>query len=179
MRHGGFHVLHHLHRANQIKIFSRPVRFHRRHNPGQNAAGLGASPKFHPGFVKRSLHERQKRFRLRPIDQQGLHGVADTGSLDLGIEAYLPGHIKIRPIVHVDVTHPLVMLQNRDPGILNHKPDEPFTAPGNNKINIFFLGKQRVLRRTGPAWAPPAPPSRKARHREALPRFSRARTWLE
>ena len=77
------------------------------------------------------------------MNEKGFHCIADTWSLNLGIEANLFSHVKIRPFVHIHMAYAFVMLQNRDFGILDNKTDQAFSPTGDNQINPFFLLQQR------------------------------------
>ena len=52
----------------------------------------------------------------------------------------------LRPLVHVDVADPLVMLDHRDAGLLRHAPDEPLASPRDDEVDVLLLREQGVDR---------------------------------
>ncbi len=110
-------------RENQIEIFLRPVVFRGPLDPRHHRAGLFTTTDLDAGRLKLGDHRRQKFRRDRFVHQQGFHGIADRGALNLGVEADALGCFQRRVFIDVHVTNSLVVLDHRNSGIRHHGAD--------------------------------------------------------
>src|SRR5690625_7260216 len=72
-------------------------------------AATQLNPVFGIGFGQ----PRQQGSRYRSVNEQGFHGVAGAVAMGLGVNRNGKGLVKIGTGVHVDVTHPIKMLDDR------------------------------------------------------------------
>ncbi len=127
---------------NQIQIFCVPVFFSGHAQAIDKTAGSITTAQFNPGGTQRSGNLGQKGCRNLPVHQQGFHGVTDSGTLDLGIQADRFGHLQICGRIHISVADPFIMLDDRYFRILDDKADQAFTTPRNNQVDIINLLQQ-------------------------------------
>ena len=113
----------------QIQIFGWPVLLCRLFGLRHKSAGLRTTSKLHGGFPEALGDSRQKRFGFRFVDQEGLHGVAHSWSLNLCIVSDFFCHTEVCVRIHIYVANPLEMLQDWNLGVFNNKSDEPLSSP--------------------------------------------------
>jgi hypothetical protein len=71
------------------------------------------------------------------MHQQGLHGIADTGTLYLGVIANLFGHPEIRSRIYIGMADTLIMLDYRYARVSTHLFNQPFASPGDDQVYKF------------------------------------------
>ena len=78
------------------------------------------------------------------MDQEGLHGIAHTWPLHLGIIRYLFGHTNACGLIHVNVADPLVMFQHWNPGVFGNKTDQGLTPPWYDEVHTVVLSQEGI-----------------------------------
>src|SRR6478672_5189049 len=69
------------------------------------------------------------------MDQQCLHGIADTGPMGLGVEQDLHGHVLVGGLIDEDVDVSLPCFDDRHGGVGDHGLDQVPAAAGNQDIH--------------------------------------------
>ena len=76
------------------------------------------------------------------MDQQILHGVTHPGPLGLGVKRNPHGLIQIGRRIHIGVAQARKVLDDRNRGLLGHRPNEFLSAARNNHIHKAVLLQQ-------------------------------------
>ena len=75
------------------------------------------------------------------MNNQVLDRVAHPWSSTLGRHCNVLSHRWITALIEVQVTHPLVVLNHRNPAILCNKTDQALAPTGNDAVHIFIEGQ--------------------------------------
>ena len=68
--------------------------------------------------------------------QQRFHGIADAGTLALGIDGNRQGHLEVRGLIDIGVTYALVVLDHRHMGLLGDGTDQGFAAARDHQVHV-------------------------------------------
>ena len=78
------------------------------------------------------------------MDHQGFTGIADTDSLGFCVQNNVRSHLKIRGLIHIDVTVSCTCLDHRDRTVFHHGPDQTCAAPRNQDVHITVHFHKRL-----------------------------------
>ena len=130
-------------RNDGIEIFLLPIRFACGGDAGigrkrRRIAAHGAA-----GIEKRLHDWGEMARRDRPVDEQRLGGPAHAGTAKFRIQGDLAGHAEIGAGMHVDVTYPFEMGEDRHAGLFLHPFDEALAAARHDDVDrAVEAGKQ-------------------------------------
>ena len=88
----------------------------------------------------------QKSRRDAAVHEQRLGRVADTGTLDLGVEDDPLGHVKIGDGVDVDGTEALIMFHDRHVRLGGHPANEAFAAARDGQVDELGQAQEQADR---------------------------------
>ena len=80
------------------------------------------------------------------MDEELLGGVAGAGALDLGVDEQRLGECEVGGAVDVDEADALVVLDDRDRGVLGDETDERLAAAGDEAVDEVVELEERVER---------------------------------
>ena len=89
-------------------------------------------------------HLRQERLRNGGVHQERLHGVAYGGVLGLGVQDHPASHVYVCRRIHVDVTYPGRVPQDRDLRVALDVPDELVGPPGDQEVDVLVEAEDPV-----------------------------------
>jgi hypothetical protein len=133
---------HHLHRQIQAQPLRVVVPVLRRDRAGHEGPAARAGVDGHPGARQALAQGRQHLVRHVLVDEQGLHGVADPGPLDLGVVGDVDRHGGVGGPVHVGVAQALVVLDHGDAAVLGDHADQPLAAARDDQVDGLGLPQQ-------------------------------------
>ena len=120
---------------DQVEIFRVPIgRFDQLDVGDDRAGGLVASKLDALAPEGLGSHGEEARGGLA-MDEQGLGGVADAGTLGLGVDDDLHGHRQVGIGIDEDVTVPRVMLQDRHPGLGHDPTNQALAATRDGQVD--------------------------------------------
>ncbi len=76
------------------------------------------------------------------IDEQGFHGVTDTGALDLGVDGDGFGHVGVGVAVDVGMADAFVVFDDGDFRAIGYGADEAFTSAGHAEVDEVGEGEE-------------------------------------
>ncbi len=134
---------HYLHGQDEVVVLRAPVLLggliHLRQGPGALVAA-----ELHPGLMELLGHDRQESQSRILMHQQGLHGVAHRGILQLGIVADPNSHLQVGSRVNIGVAYAVGMTEHRYLGMLLDEPDQLVGAPGDDQVHELVHVQQAV-----------------------------------
>ena len=72
------------------------------------------------------------------MNEEGLHGVADAGTLHFGVEDNLLRHGKVGAGIDKDVADPFVVLDDGNAGMLGDEADQALAAARDDQVDLFI-----------------------------------------
>ncbi len=142
MLHGLVEVLDDSYCEDQIKIFSVPVLFCCRLNVGSKFTGAFATAQFHTLGTHGRGYTRHEGLSNILVNEQGLHGIADSRTLDLGIDTDFFCLFVVGAGIDKGMADTFVVFDDRNPRIFTDKTDQSFTAARDDQVNFFFQLEQ-------------------------------------
>ncbi len=137
-------AVHHPDVGLQFQILGVPSVSGRGFDGGQERARGLVPVQFDAFRRKRGEQAGSRRARQGFVEQKGFHGIAGPGTLHLGVHHQAEGFLRIRALVHVYVTHALVMFDDRHARLLRHRADQAFAAAGDHEVQARIVLQQQV-----------------------------------
>ena len=78
------------------------------------------------------------------MNDQVFDRIANTGPSTLCRYCDFSSHFRVTVLVEVEVAYSLVVLDYGNPAILRHKPDQSFSATGDDAMNVLVQSEQMI-----------------------------------
>ncbi len=136
---GSIHIVNHSAGQDQLQVFGMPVLLGGRDGQRCVFPELFVTAQLHSQFRQFCGDARDERCSGVRVDQQGLQGIANAGSLGLGVDDDRFGLVEIGGTVDEDVTDAFVVLDHRDTGVLHNETDQALAAARDDQVDTLLL----------------------------------------